>query len=179
MRRRTPQGLSTQDSLLNSSFLFFSPVKSISGKPERMVPRTTAATPPTQLEQLDDATQGFQSLLDNDLPKAKLILGSSTSPFHLLGAGLCTFLAAALGQEDKELFASLALLSKAEEAAIAQSVAKRGKGEPAPVFPVGLEYKVSWGQGRLLGRYLTAVHRQLLVADSVICQALVHGTFSA
>lgn len=109
--------------------------------------RTTPATPATQLEQLEHATTGFQHLLNNSLPEAKLVLGSSTSPFHLLGAGLTTFLAAALGQEDKELFASLALLSKAEEAATAQSVAKRGKGEPATVFPAGTEYKVSWCRG--------------------------------
>lgn len=112
-------------------------------------PRTSPHIPPsmssgpTQLELLEEATSGFDALLNNDLPTANRILSSqSESPFHLLGLGLTAFLAAALGQEDTELFGALAILSKAEAAATL-GISKRGKGEPTTVYPAGTEYRVS------------------------------------
>lgn len=65
------------------------------------------------------------------------------SPFHLCGAGISAFLAAALGQEDTELHGALDKLLKAETAAATRTSAKsRPKTEPVTVFPPGTEYKV-------------------------------------
>lgn len=48
---------------------------------------------------LRSASTGFDALFNNDLAKARDILGTNESPFHLLGAGVCAFLEAALGME--------------------------------------------------------------------------------
>ena len=48
---------------------------------------------------LQSASSGFDALFNNDLAKAREILGTNDSPFHLLGAGVCSFLEAALGME--------------------------------------------------------------------------------
>ena len=48
---------------------------------------------------LQSATQGFGALFANDLDKARDIFKAEDSPFHLLGAGVCAFLEAALGME--------------------------------------------------------------------------------
>ncbi|KAI5480790.1 mitochondrial outer membrane protein IML2 [Pseudohyphozyma bogoriensis] len=110
---------------------------------------------PPQAELLMQATEGFDCLLNNDLPGARAKLAANPdSPFHLVGVGISAFLAAALGQEDSELAGALTVLSKAQSVASAQEKAKRPKNEPATAFPAGTEYK-------------------LLVADSVICQALI------
>lgn len=102
------------------------------------------SSPATQAELLAEATVGFDSLLNNDLPTAKAVLASRPdSAFHLVGLGLTAFLAAALGQEDKELYEALAILSRAEVAATSRSGIKRAKNEPASVYPAGSEYKVS------------------------------------
>lgn len=45
------------------------------------------------------STSGFDALFSNDLAKARQIFGTNESPFHLLGAGICSFLEAALGME--------------------------------------------------------------------------------
>lgn len=97
----------------------------------------------TELEQIQESSLGFDALLNNELPEAKRILSlNSESPFSLLGLGLTSFLAAALGQEDKGLYSALAILAKAEVAAIRESGLKRDKSEPNTVYPNGTEYKV-------------------------------------
>lgn len=50
-------------------------------------------------QSLRSATSGFDALFANDLEKAQEIFGANESPFHLLGAGVCAFLEAALGME--------------------------------------------------------------------------------
>lgn len=118
---------------------------------------TTSTAKPSQVELLNDATRGVSKLLNNDLPGAQEILKShADSPFHLIGLGLSSFLSAALGQEDSELTGALAILVRAESlASAAQTSNKRSKSDGPAVFPAGTEY-------------------QTLVADAVVCQALVH-----
>lgn len=53
------------------------------------------------------ATTGFDALFANDIDKAREIFGTDGSPFHLLGAGVCAFLEAALGMEVRVLIAQL------------------------------------------------------------------------
>ena len=48
---------------------------------------------------LRDATKGFDALFANDLEAAVGIFSPEKSPFHALGAGVCSFLEAALGME--------------------------------------------------------------------------------
>lgn len=52
---------------------------------------------------LRSATTGFDALFNNDLAKAREILSTNESPFHLLGAGVCSFLEAALGMEVSDI----------------------------------------------------------------------------
>jgi hypothetical protein len=99
--------------------------------------------PPTQVELIEDATRGFDLLLNNDLEGGKAVfLSNPGSPAHGVGLGITAFLQAALGQEDAELFGALDVLVKAEGISSAQAGAKRGKHEPATVYPAGTEYKV-------------------------------------
>ena len=55
--------------------------------------------PDETVRYLRSATSGFDALFNNDLAKAREILATNESPFHLMGAGVCSFLEAALGME--------------------------------------------------------------------------------
>ncbi|GAA5895996.1 hypothetical protein JCM8208_007500 [Rhodotorula glutinis] len=107
------------------------------------------------LAQIEDATQGFDALLDNRLLDSFGILrGQPESPFHLVGLGIAAFLKAILSREDAELREATETLVKAEAVATAEVKAKRPKGDMTGAYPAGIEYK-------------------LLQADAVLGQALV------
>ncbi|KAL8281124.1 hypothetical protein RQP46_006482 [Phenoliferia psychrophenolica] len=106
----------------------------------------------SQVELIQDATHGFELLLNNRIDESRALFLATNSPYHLLGKGLAGFLSAALGQESGELAGALEVLVEAETSAAA---AKRAKTEPPTVFPAGTEHKI-------------------LVADAVIAQSLCH-----
>ncbi|GAA5845513.1 hypothetical protein JCM9279_003058 [Rhodotorula babjevae] len=109
----------------------------------------------TVLAQIEDATQGFDALLDNRLLDSfRILRGQPESPFHLVGLGIAAFLKAILSREDAELREATETLVKAEAVATAEVKAKRPKGDMTGAYPAGIEYK-------------------LLQADAVLGQALV------
>lgn len=100
----------------------------------------------TLLDLVQDATSGFDKLLNNDLAGAKATFEARPESVpHSVGAGISTFLQAALGQEDTELYGALDVLVKAEAQAATQAASKRGtgaSGQGSTAYAPGLEYKV-------------------------------------
>ncbi|GAA6001330.1 hypothetical protein JCM10207_006611 [Rhodosporidiobolus poonsookiae] len=110
----------------------------------------------TVLKQIDDATVGFEALLDSDLDKAKAILvADERSSFHLVGLGIAAFLAATLSREDTELKQATEILGRAEGLAKTEAGAKRSREAPQ-VYPPGTEFKLLHGDA-VIGQALVAI----------------------
>ncbi|KAI0077111.1 hypothetical protein K474DRAFT_1662044 [Panus rudis PR-1116 ss-1] len=104
---------------------------------------------------LQSATQGFDFLFANDLASAVETFGSSDSPFHSLGAGVCDFLEAALGMEAKAVSDAAERLAQSEAGAKKQL--KAAKSTPSNTrFPPGTEW-------------------ELLHSDAVILHGITHA----
>ncbi|PSR77603.1 hypothetical protein PHLCEN_2v7793 [Hermanssonia centrifuga] len=102
--------------------------------------------------ELQSATTGFDALFANDIVLAREIFSSTDSPFHILGAGVCAFLEAALGMESGLMAQATQLLAEADSRAKKQlKIAKATKSSTR--FPAGTEW-------------------ELLQSDSVILHAL-------
>ncbi|GJN90579.1 hypothetical protein Rhopal_003591-T1 [Rhodotorula paludigena] len=98
----------------------------------------------TVLAQIEDATKGFEGLLDNDLDIAMQILRAKPdSAFHLVGLGIAAFLKAILSREDAELRE-------------AQANTKRPRGDTAGAYPAGTEFKLLNGDA-VIGQALVAI----------------------
>ncbi|GAA5996526.1 uncharacterized protein JCM10292_003030 [Rhodotorula paludigena] len=111
----------------------------------------------TVLAQIEDATKGFEGLLDNDLDSAMQILRAKPdSAFHLVGLGIAAFLKAILSREDAELREATDTLLKAETVASAEANAKRPKGDTAGAYPAGTEFKLLNGDA-VIGQALVAI----------------------
>ncbi|KAM0791385.1 hypothetical protein ACM66B_005850 [Microbotryomycetes sp. NB124-2] len=115
--------------------------------------------PATLLQLVQDATTGFDQLLNNDIAEAKRTFDAKQDSVpHAVGSGLSTFLAAALGQEDSQLSGAMDTLVKAEALATehVQNSARSPQAalDTSRVYP-HLEYK-------------------LLTNDAVLGQALCH-----
>ncbi|GJE87054.1 mitochondrial outer membrane protein [Phanerochaete sordida] len=101
---------------------------------------------------LREATSGFDALFSNDIDNAREIFKATNSPFHLLGAGVCAFLEAALGMESGLMAEATKLLGDADAGASkGLSAAKRAPS--ATRFPAGTEW-------------------ELIISDAVILHAL-------
>ena len=109
--------------------------------------------------QLRDASVGISSLLNDDVSRAKRILSSTESPFHLFGLGLLDFLAFAIGMEDQALSRALDCLSRSEHAATKMKAAPIGP----PVDPYGKQRPRWWNH---------SLEADVIVADSVVAQAM-------
>jgi len=109
--------------------------------------------------QLRDASVGISSLLNDDVSRAKRILSSTESPFHLFGLGLLDFLAFAIGMEDQALSRALDCLSRSEHAATKMKAAPIGP----PVDPNGKQRPRWWNH---------SLEADVIVADSVVAQAM-------
>lgn len=98
-----------------------------------------------QQEQLLQAENGINHLLNDDLPEAQRVLAAQKdSPYALAGLGICAFLTAAIGLEDDRLSHSMETLGAAERAARKhKAVAAQ---EPGQWWTqTGLEYEVLLG----------------------------------
>ncbi|GAA5984842.1 hypothetical protein JCM11641_005434 [Rhodosporidiobolus odoratus] len=108
------------------------------------------------VEQLQDASRGFEALLDNRLQEARTILSArDDSAFHLVGLGISAFLAAILSREDGELKNATEVLIKAEALANSQINSRRTK-EKDEVYPPGTEMKLLTGDATI-GQALVAI----------------------
>ncbi|GAA5935455.1 hypothetical protein JCM3775_006276 [Rhodotorula graminis] len=111
----------------------------------------------TVLAQIEDASRGFDALLDNRLLDCFAILRSQpNSAPHLVGTGIASFLKAILSREDAELREATETLVKAEAVATAETKIKRPKGDSTGVYPAGIEYKLFQADA-VLGQALVAV----------------------
>ncbi|BGP16385.1 hypothetical protein JCM10213_004928 [Rhodosporidiobolus nylandii] len=109
----------------------------------------------TVLKQIEDASKGFEALLNNDLDTAKSILSADKdSAFHLVGLGIAAFLSAVLSREDEEMKRATDTLVAAEQLANAEASARRPKGETA--YPAGTEFKLLTGDASI-GQALVAI----------------------
>ncbi|KAI0797442.1 hypothetical protein C8Q75DRAFT_7 [Abortiporus biennis] len=90
---------------------------------------------------LESATKGFDHLFSNDLEKARETFDQLDSPFHLLGAGVCAFLEAALGMESTAVTSAAQSLAQSE--AGAKKMLKNAKSSGAVTrFPPGTEWEL-------------------------------------
>jgi hypothetical protein len=110
------------------------------------------------LDEMSEATRGFDFLFANQLSEARAVFGENEHPFHLMGRGVCAFLQAALGMEvcKAHKLAIDASLTGAQEEYVPEAVralgaadagakkmAKSTKGGPQTGrFPAGLEWEV-------------------------------------
>lgn len=67
--------------------------------------------------QLRSATAAFDALFANRIGPAKAAFAADSSPFHLLGQGVCAFLEAALGMESARMTEASRCLALAEAGA--------------------------------------------------------------
>jgi len=104
-----------------------------------------AATVP----ELESATQGFSHFFNDDLEQARNVLNEGTTPFHLLGLGVVTFMQAALGMEDNVLPQATEALAKAEASAKAAHKAAKSL-TPYGQFPAGIEWEILHADAVLL-----------------------------
>ena len=117
------------------------------------------ATHETRAAQLREASAGISSLLNDDVSRAKAILSSDESPFHLFGLGLVDFLSYAIGMEDQALARALDCLSRSEHAATKMKAAAMAP----PVDLNGKQRPRWWNQ---------SLEADVIVADSVVAQAM-------
>ncbi|EJD53304.1 hypothetical protein AURDEDRAFT_110983 [Auricularia subglabra TFB-10046 SS5] len=90
---------------------------------------------------LKQATAGFDLLFVDDLNGAKERFSEAQSPFHLMGAGVCTFIQAALGMEADLLAEASKCLAAADAGAKAQAAVAKYQ-LAASRFGVGFEWEV-------------------------------------
>jgi hypothetical protein len=55
------------------------------------------------VNEISEATRGFDLLFANQLDEARKVFGESEYPFRLMGRGVCAFLQVALGMEVRVL----------------------------------------------------------------------------
>ncbi|GAA6058174.1 hypothetical protein JCM3770_004079, partial [Rhodotorula araucariae] len=109
------------------------------------------------LAQIEDATKGFEAILDNDVDGALALLRRQPeSPFHLVGLGIAAFLKAILSREDAELRDATETLLRAETVASNEAGVKRPKGDTAGAYPAGIEFKLLTGDA-VIGQALVAI----------------------
>ncbi|KAF7354120.1 Mitochondrial outer membrane protein [Mycena venus] len=125
---------------------------------------TTAATeaPPATgtAAALASANAGFDFLFANDIARARASFSDPTnasSPFHLLGLGVCAFLEAALGMES-------GLMGEASEAGAKKAAADAKKANA--------EKKNGRDGG---GRFAPGLEYEILHADAVVLLGLTHA----
>ncbi|KAJ7290503.1 hypothetical protein C8J57DRAFT_1276000 [Mycena rebaudengoi] len=88
------------------------------------------------------ANKGFDHLFANDIAAARTAFGAADTPFHLLGLGVCAFLAAALGMEEGLMGEATRLLTLSEAGAKKYAKAAPTTGKSGGRFPPGLEWEI-------------------------------------
>ncbi|BGP48269.1 Mitochondrial outer membrane protein iml2 [Rhodotorula kratochvilovae] len=115
------------------------------------------ATKAVVLAQIEDATKGFEAILNNDVDGALALLRAQPdSPFHLVGLGIAAFLKAILSREDAELRDATETLLKAETVASSEANTRRPRGDTAGAYPAGIEFKLLTGDA-VIGQALVAI----------------------
>ncbi|TCD67048.1 hypothetical protein EIP91_000610 [Steccherinum ochraceum] len=104
---------------------------------------------------LRDASTGFDHLFANDLEKAREVFTATSSPFHMIGMGICAFLEAALGMEEGMVADAAKQLAASENTIKAQLKAVRSS-KSSTRFPAGTEF-------------------ELLNSDAVILHGITHA----
>ncbi|GAB1521673.1 Mitochondrial outer membrane protein iml2 [Rhizoctonia solani] len=109
------------------------------------------ASPEATLRDLTAATNGFKSLLNDDVEGAKKLFGEGDSPFHLLGLGVVDFLKAALGMEEDLMPGAVKSLTDAEAGSKAAAKATRlAKGNAPSKYPIGMEHEICQADATVL-----------------------------
>ncbi|KAJ7637765.1 outer membrane protein Iml2/Tetratricopeptide repeat protein 39 [Mycena rosella] len=122
---------------------------------------TPSSTSPTAAA-LASANAGFDHLFANQIGPARTAFEADSTPFHLLGLGVCAFLEAALGMESGLMGEAARLLTLSEAGARkAAADAKRATS------------KVTGGDGG--GRFAAGLEWEILNADAVVLLGLTHA----
>ncbi|KAI0261377.1 hypothetical protein BC834DRAFT_896500 [Gloeopeniophorella convolvens] len=98
---------------------------------------------------LKSATAGFDYIFSNELDKADALFKTSDSAFHLLGAGACTFLQAALSMETGLMSEATRLLELAEAGAKKQLKASKNL-KSISRFPAATEWELIYSDSTIL-----------------------------
>jgi hypothetical protein len=128
---------------------------------------------------LASANAGFDHLFANDIARARAAFSPppsslSESPFHVLGLGVCAFLAAALGMESGLMPETMSLLAASEAGAKrAVADARRENSNSNNNNNTGKNGKSRKGDGG--GRFTPGLEYEILQADAVVLLGVTHA----
>jgi hypothetical protein len=124
------------------NFLMSSKYPSRHRHSSRLSRNPSVIRPPRPAAALLSANKGFDHFFANDIAAARTAFGAADTPFHLLGLGVCAFLAAALGMEEGLMGEATRLLTLSEAGAKKYAKAAPTTGKSGGRFPPGLEWEI-------------------------------------
>lgn len=137
-------------------------------------PRTSAHTSPSasqtelqaaEVAQIKDAMTSAAKIMNDDIIGAELDLRKGSSPFHLLGLGITTFMRSILGFEKDIMAEASTRLNECETAAWnAMKKAQRDAatyGDSNRIHPPGSEYALVHAEAQMMGAVVAVLHESL------------------
>ncbi|KAF2131600.1 hypothetical protein P153DRAFT_312114 [Dothidotthia symphoricarpi CBS 119687] len=120
----------------------------------------------SELAQLQDAMSAITHIMNDDIDSAEAQLAKSSSSFHQLGVGVCTFLRATLGFEQEAMREASNTLYTAECTAYDQQkrASKDTNAYRSPIYPPGTEYAVCQAEAQLMGAVVGVLNESLTEA---------------
>ncbi|ORX91979.1 outer membrane protein Iml2/Tetratricopeptide repeat protein 39 [Clohesyomyces aquaticus] len=119
-----------------------------------------------ELTQIEDAMAAVSYIMEDDVDGAEEHLSKGSSPFHLLGRGVVTFMRATLGFEQEVMREAAETLSAAENAAYEHQrhAGRTPHSYQSPIYPPGTEYGVCQAQAQLMSAIVGVLNESLTEA---------------
>ncbi|KAF2796174.1 hypothetical protein K505DRAFT_300861 [Melanomma pulvis-pyrius CBS 109.77] len=119
-----------------------------------------------ELAQIEDAMAAVTHIMNDDVNAAEEHLSKGSSPFHMLGKGVVTFIRATLGFEQEIMREASQTLADAENSAYESQ--RRAHRTPhmyqSPIYPPGTEYAVCQAQAQLMSAIVGVLNESLTEA---------------